>query len=86
MNEGEGGMDLDRRAADAWFRRRGLPMVIHRRRRGAGMLRRSTPGLMFLCLLDLLLAGLVRLLDVPRTCSRPGCARPVSPTSSACWR
>ncbi len=58
-------MDLDRRAADAWFRRRGLPMVIHRRRRGAGMLRRSTPGLMFLCLLDLLLAGLVRLLDVP---------------------
>lgn len=58
-------MDLDRRAADAWFRRRGLPMVIHRRRRGAGMLRRSTPGVVFLCLLDLLLAGLLRLLDVP---------------------
>ncbi|OXM57299.1 hypothetical protein CFP71_08855 [Amycolatopsis thailandensis] len=58
-------MDLDRRAADAWFRRRGLPMVIHRRRRGAGMLRRSTPGLVFLCLLDLLLAGLLKLLDVP---------------------
>ncbi|MEV7553112.1 hypothetical protein AB0N89_26170 [Amycolatopsis sp. NPDC089917] len=59
-------MDLDRRAADAWFRRRGLPMVIHRRRRGAGMLRRSTPGLVFLCLLDLLLAGLLKLLDVPQ--------------------
>ncbi|EMD25570.1 hypothetical protein [Amycolatopsis azurea] len=59
-------MDLDRRAADAWFRRRGLPMVIHRRRRGAGMLRRSTPGLVFLCLLDLLLSGLLRLLDVPQ--------------------
>jgi hypothetical protein len=58
-------MDLDRRAADAWFRRRGLPMVIHRRRRGSGMLRRSTPGLVFLCLLDLLLAGLLKLLDVP---------------------
>ncbi|QXV61128.1 hypothetical protein [Amycolatopsis sp. TNS106] len=58
-------MDLDRRAADAWFRRRGLPMVIHRRRRGAGMVRRSTPGLVFLCLLDLLLAGLLKLLDVP---------------------
>ncbi|MFJ8916974.1 hypothetical protein [Amycolatopsis sp. NPDC102389] len=58
-------MDLDRRAADAWFRRRGLPMVIHRRRRGAGMLRRSTPGLVFLCLLDLLLAALLKLLDVP---------------------
>ncbi|RSN37540.1 hypothetical protein DL990_00400 [Amycolatopsis sp. WAC 01416] len=58
-------MDLDRRAADAWFRRRGLPMVIHRRRRGAGMLRRSTPGLVFLSLLDLLLAGLLKLLDVP---------------------
>ncbi|WP_181776169.1 hypothetical protein [Amycolatopsis pittospori] len=58
-------MDLDRRAADAWFRRRGLPMVIHRRRRGAGMLRRSTPGVVFLCLLDLLLAGLLKLLDVP---------------------
>ncbi|OXM46679.1 hypothetical protein [Amycolatopsis alba] len=58
-------MDLDRRAADAWFRRRGLPMVIHRRRRGAGMLRRSTPGVVFLCLLDLLLAGLLKLLDLP---------------------
>lgn len=58
-------MDLDRRAADAWFRRRGLPMVIHRRRRGAGVLRRSTPGVVFLCLLDLLLAGLLKLLDVP---------------------
>ncbi|WP_037318434.1 hypothetical protein [Amycolatopsis orientalis] len=58
-------MDLDRPAADAWFRRRGLPMVIHRRRRGAGMVRRSTPGLVFLCLLDLLLAGLLKLLDVP---------------------
>ncbi|KZB83314.1 hypothetical protein [Amycolatopsis regifaucium] len=58
-------MDLDRRAADAWFRRRGLPMVIHRRRRGSGVLRRSTPGLVFLCLLDLLLAGLLKLLDVP---------------------
>ncbi|WP_244199605.1 hypothetical protein [Amycolatopsis thailandensis] len=29
------------------------------------MLRRSTPGLVFLCLLDLLLAGLLKLLDVP---------------------
>ncbi len=58
-------MDLDRGAADAWFRRRGLPMVIHRRRRGAAMLRRSTPGVAFLCLLDLLLAGLLKLLDVP---------------------
>ncbi|MEV6913046.1 hypothetical protein [Amycolatopsis sp. NPDC051071] len=57
-------MDLDRGAADAWFRRRGLPMVIHRRRRGAGMLRRATPGLVFLCLLDLLLSGLLKLLDV----------------------
>jgi hypothetical protein len=58
-------MDLDRQAADAWFRRRGLPMVIHRRRRGAGTLRRSTPGVVFLCVLDLLLAGLLTLLDVP---------------------
>jgi len=30
------------------------------------MLRRSTPGLVFLCLLDLLLSGLLRLLDVPQ--------------------
>ncbi len=58
-------MDLDRRAADAWFRRRGLPLVIDRRRRGTAMLRRSTPGLVFLSMLDLLLSGLLRLLDVP---------------------
>ncbi|HEV2779711.1 MAG TPA: hypothetical protein VGX25_09950 [Actinophytocola sp.] len=56
--------EADRRAVEAWFRRRGLPLVIRRRFRGAALLQRATPALVFLAVIDPLLSGLGVLLAV----------------------
>lgn len=40
--------------ADVWFRRRGLPMVVHRRRRGRKLLERSIPIQLYLVVVSLL--------------------------------
>jgi hypothetical protein len=56
--------DVDRRAVEAWFRRRGLPLVIRRRWRGSDLLQRATPALVLLLFIDPLLSGIGRLLVV----------------------
>jgi hypothetical protein len=53
----------DRRAVEAWFRRRGLPLIIRRRLRGGRLLQRSTPALVFLLVVDPLLSGLDHLVN-----------------------
>jgi hypothetical protein len=58
-----GSEDLDRRVVEAWFRRRGLPLVV-RRRSGTALLERTMPALVFLLLIDPLLSGLGVLLAV----------------------
>ncbi|MEC3979553.1 hypothetical protein [Amycolatopsis sp. H20-H5] len=59
-------MQGDRLAVEAWFRRRGLPTVVERGRRGRGVLYRAAPFLAFFTVLDPLLSGLLALLDVPQ--------------------
>jgi hypothetical protein len=56
---------FDRRAAEAWFRWRGLPLVVRRDERGSRVLQRSVPALVFVLLVDPLIAVVTRLLDVP---------------------
>jgi MFS family permease len=58
-----GSDDQERRAVEAWFRRRGLPLVVGRRS-GTALLERTTPALVFLLLIDPLLSGLGVLLAV----------------------
>lgn len=47
---------MERREAEAWFRRRGLPVVVRRRVRGVALLPRATPAIVFLLLIGPLLA------------------------------
>jgi hypothetical protein len=56
--------EVDRRAVEAWFRRRGLPLVIRRRFRGSQLLARVTPALVFLLVIDPLVSGVGVLVDV----------------------
>jgi hypothetical protein len=58
------GSEVDRRAVEAWFRRRGLPLVIRRRWRGSDLLQRATPALVLLLFIDPLLSGIGKLLVV----------------------
>lgn len=58
--------ELDRRAVEAWFRRRGLPLVVRQDRRGSALLQRATPALVFLLTLDPLLSVLALWADLPR--------------------
>ncbi|HEY0448210.1 hypothetical protein [Actinophytocola sp.] len=57
--------EIDRRAVEAWFRRRGLPLVVRRDLRGSALLQRATPALIFLLVNDPLASLLTRLLSVP---------------------
>ncbi len=50
------GSEVDRRVVEAWFRRRGLPLVIRRRWRGNDLLQRATPALVLVLILDPLLS------------------------------
>ncbi|WP_370945176.1 hypothetical protein AB5J62_39715 [Amycolatopsis sp. cg5] len=56
--------DHERSAAEAWFRRRGLPFVVERSRRKRAVLRRSAPAQVYLLLLLPLLDYLLSRLDV----------------------
>lgn len=56
--------DPDLRRAEAWLRRRGLPLVVRRRVRGVALLQRATPAVVFLLLFDPLLSVLAALVDV----------------------
>jgi ABC-type amino acid transport system permease subunit len=56
---------FDRRAAEAWFRWRGLPLVVRRDERGSRLLQRSVPALVFVLILHPLITVVTRLLDVP---------------------
>lgn len=59
--------ELDRRAVEVWFRRRGLPLVVRRDMRGSALLQRATPALTFLLVNDPLASLIARLLDVSPT-------------------
>lgn len=56
--------DVQRRAAENWFRRRGLPLVVRGRLRGAALLQRTIPAIVVLLALDPLLSVLARLVGV----------------------
>lgn len=44
--------EADRRDAESWFRKRGLPLVVRRRLRATGLLRRATPAIVFFVLIE----------------------------------
>lgn len=56
---------FDQRAVEAWFRRRGLPLVVRRDERGSRLLQRAVPALVFVMVIDPLITVVTRLLDVP---------------------
>jgi hypothetical protein len=49
--------------AEAWFRRRGLPLVVRRRDRGVDLLPRATPSLVFFLLVEPILQILAYVVD-----------------------
>jgi len=57
--------EFDRRATEAWFRRRGLPLVVRRDERGSRLLQRALPALVFVLVNDPLTTAVTVLLDVP---------------------
>jgi hypothetical protein len=58
--------EFDRRAAEAWFRRRGLPLVVRRDERGSRLLQRAVPALVFVLVIDPITSLVTGLLDVPQ--------------------
>ncbi|MFI7675138.1 hypothetical protein [Actinophytocola sp. NPDC049390] len=56
---------FDRRAVEAWFRWRGLPLVVRSDERGSRLLQRAVPALVFVMIIDPLVTVVTRLLDVP---------------------
>lgn len=56
--------EFDRRTAEAWFRRRGLPLVVRRDERGSRLLQRAVPALVFVLVIDPLLATVTWIVDV----------------------
>jgi hypothetical protein len=61
------GAAFDRRAVEAWFRRRGLPLFVRSDERGSRILQRATPALMFVLVIDPVLTLVTWLLDVPQS-------------------
>ena len=59
------GDGFDQRAVEAWFRWRGLPLVVRSDERGSRLLQRAVPALVFVMVLDPLITVVTRLLDVP---------------------
>jgi len=53
--------EVDLRAVETWFRRRGLPLVVQKRLRGNALLQRSTSAMVFVVLLDPLITLLADL-------------------------
>ncbi|WP_246257706.1 hypothetical protein [Amycolatopsis anabasis] len=58
--------DQQRLAAEIWFRRRGLPMVVRRESRGRALVQRSVPALVFLLCIEPLLSLLLPMIDIPQ--------------------
>lgn len=56
---------FDRRAVEAWFRWRGLPLVVRSDERGSRLLQRAVPALVFVMIIEPLVTTVTRLLDVP---------------------
>lgn len=56
---------FDQRAVEAWFRRRGLPMVVRGDERGARLLQRAVPALVFVLVNDPLTTLVTNLVNVP---------------------
>src|SRR4051794_15492687 len=57
---------FDRRAVEAWFRRRGLPLFVRSDERGSRLLQRSVPALVFLLVIDPITTLVTWLVDVPQ--------------------
>lgn len=57
--------EFDRRAVEAWFRRRGLPLVVRSDERGSRLLQRAVPALVYVMVVDPLTSVITRLLAVP---------------------
>jgi hypothetical protein len=57
--------EIDRRAVEAWFRRRGLPLVVRQDRRNSALLQRAIPALVFLLTVDPLVSILAFFVDRP---------------------
>jgi hypothetical protein len=55
---------FDRRAVEAWFRRRGLPLFVRSDERGSRLLQRSVPALVFVLVMDPVLTLVTWLLNV----------------------
>lgn len=55
--------DVDLRAVETWFRRRGLPLVVQKRLRGRALLQRTAPAVVFALLVDPLITLLANVLD-----------------------
>jgi hypothetical protein len=56
--------EFDRRAAEAWFRRCGLPLFVHRDERGSRLRQRAVPALVFVLVLDPVVSLVTWFLDV----------------------
>lgn len=56
---------FDRRAVEAWFRRRGLPLFVRSDERASRLLQRAVPALVFLLVIDPITTLVTWLVDVP---------------------
>jgi hypothetical protein len=57
---------FDRRAVEAWFRRRGLPLFVRSDERGSRLLQRAVPALVFVLVNDPITTLVTWLVDVPQ--------------------
>ncbi|MFL6120210.1 hypothetical protein [Actinophytocola sp.] len=57
---------FDRRAVEAWFRRRGLPLFVRSDERASRLLQRAVPALVFLLVIDPITTLVTWLVDVPQ--------------------
>jgi hypothetical protein len=65
MDEVTGTAGFDRRAVEAWFRRRGLPLFVLRDERASRLLQRAVPALVFVLVIDPITTLVTWLVDVP---------------------
>lgn len=57
---------FDRRAVEAWFRRRGLPLFVRSDERGSRLLQRAVPAMVFLLVIDPITTLVTWLVNVPQ--------------------
>jgi len=66
MHEATGATGFDRRAVEAWFRRRGLPLFVRSDERASRLLQRAVPALVFVLVIDPITTLVTWLVDVPQ--------------------